>query len=165
VAFGVVAHVGAGGDLPSIGHLVALVAVVAAASTALRHRLLGPGTAVLVATAGQVALHAVAGGSQDHLSHGSHGHQAMGMGAAGTATEMWLAHALAVAATVLALLWQEQVLHAVVRLLVPVAPSLSLGHASRPFPGAPLLPRRTAESLVVVAPRRGPPPPPASAWS
>jgi hypothetical protein len=162
VAFAAVAHVGAGGALPTFSHLLALVAVVAVASGALRHRLVGVGTAAVVATLGQVALHAVASGSPGHGDHEQH---AMHVGSADTATEMWLAHALAAAATLLALHWQEQVLHAVVRLLVPDSSPLFLDHPPRPLPGAPRLPRRTAESLVVVAPRRGPPALPASAWS
>jgi hypothetical protein len=160
VSFGALAHVGAGGMLPSAGHLIALALVVGAASAALQRRLLRLPTAALVAGLGQVGLHTLAMGAE----HGAHAHHA---GASTAATEADLgmlgAHLLSAAATVLVLLWQEQVLDAVVRLVSPIRRAV----VQRPPQAlvARRSPRPPAALLLGVAPRRGPPPRPASARS
>jgi hypothetical protein len=155
VAIGAAAHVGAGGSLPSTGHLLALVGLVGATSLALHHRLVRAGAAVAVALSGQLLLHTLGSGAAAHAAHGAH--HAAGDGTAVAGWQMVLAHALGAAVTATALLWQEQ-------LVVVITRALRLGRRTAPpsydVPRPPTGARPlgvTTVRVLALAPHRGPP--------
>jgi hypothetical protein len=142
------AHYVAGGALPSTAYLLAILGLVGAVSALLRHRLLSTRVAVGAVVAGQLLVHTA---STSATTHGSH--------AAGlfTSDDMLLAHAVSAAVTVAALLWQEQAVVLLVRLLVPPT---RCGTFARPALGLPARhPGGVRRGIEVVryTPRRGPP--------
>jgi hypothetical protein len=156
VAIGAVAHVGAGGSMPTTGHLVALVGLVAAVSLALHHRLVHVGVAAAVATLGQLLLHTLGSGAAVHAAHGAH--QAAGEAGTGVAGwQMVLAHAIGAAVTVAALLWQEQL---VLALAGARRPGRQAAPPSYDVPRPPTGTRplgATTVRVLALAPHRGPP--------
>jgi hypothetical protein len=155
VVVGAVAHAGGGGSLPTAGHLVALVGLVAAVSLALHHRLVHVRVAAAVAMLGQLLLHLV---GSAHGSHGAHATHAATVGPESSAWQMALAHGIGAAVTVAALLWQEQL---VLTFLGAVRPGRLATPPAYDVPRPPTGTRplgATTVRVVATAPRRGPPP-------
>lgn len=153
VGLSAVGHVAAGGPVPDIAGLLALLAVVGGVSAALRQRLLGLRPAVGLVVLGQVAVHSGLTLTGAHAGHAAVAHDT------GMALEpaMLLAHAASAVVTLAAFLWQEQVLVVLGRAwawpgttYAPVSP-----------PAHPVLPARPGGSfgdlLAREVPRRGPP--------
>lgn len=144
------AHTAAGGPVPDSVELLWLVAVIGAASVALRQRIIAFRPAVALAVFGQVVVHTGLSLTGTHAGHAAHTATALD-------PPMLLAHAAGAAFTAAAFLWQEQV-------LVTLAKAWS-------WPGTTLVPvPRTAPPAAVVltsgsfgavlaraVPRRGPP--------
>jgi hypothetical protein len=130
LAAAVLAHLGAGGTLPGPGDLLVLVVVAAGATRAVRHGLLGVPSAALLATAGQVAVHlGFTGGravdaSSAHLTVHASGH-GPGVDPSWITGDMLLAHTVAAVLTMLVLLWQDQVVARLARVLLGIRTELS----------------------------------------
>lgn len=149
VAMGTAGHSVAGGGAPSSGLVLSLGAAVGAIAFALRAHLLSPRVAAPLAVAAQVGLHSTFAASTPAAHHAHAAHHSSG-------TEMLLMHALSAMVTVLALVWQEQV---VVHLVAgirgpepvrpPAHPPITAGRGAG---GSPV-----DRWLVSAAPRRGPP--------
>jgi hypothetical protein len=144
------AHYLAGGALPSTAYLLAILGLVGAGSALLRHRLLSTRVAIGAVVAGQLLVH-TASTTTTTMTHGPH---AAGLS---PSADMLLAHAFSAAVTLAALLWQEQ---AVVRLVRVLFPPARCGSFSRPTLSLPARhPGGVRRGIEVVrhTPRRGPP--------
>lgn len=118
VLFGALAHAAGGGGLPGLGTMLLLAGAVAAVSVSLRLRLLRLPTAAAIAVASQLLVHLIGARSELVPATGHHAHASVGS-PAGVDEQMVLAHTLSAAVTVLALVWQDQVLVRAVRHLFP----------------------------------------------
>ena len=166
VGAAVLAHASAEGGLPGPELMFPVVLVALGLTQAVRHHLLRPAAAAVLAGAAQTGLHllftAVPTGTSVHAAHHGSGHGA-GHGAGHAVVDpswltgdMLLSHAVAAALTLLALLWQEQVVADLRRLLRPRDPRAQLPDLPLWLPHA--APRWTGpRSLVTTAPSRGPP--------
>ncbi len=151
VAFSALAHAAAGGSLPGPEQLAALTALLVPASLALRHRLLTLRATASLAVWAQVAVHMLFSTTG---AHGTHGAPAP---LAGLSDDMFLAHGLSAVVTVLALVWQEQILGVVADWLVAARSSRLVLRWQDNVPAAGRASRGTWERMVDAAPRRGPP--------
>jgi hypothetical protein len=159
VGAAVLAHAAADGGFPGPEALLPVTLVALGLTQAVRHRLLRPAAATLLAGAAQVGLHvlltAVPTGSTGHAAGHAAGHSVLDP--SWVTGDMLLAHAVAAALTLLTLQWQEQVVADLRGLLrgrvADVAPLPELHTwVRRVTPSV-----RTSHSFITVAPRRGPP--------
>ena len=154
VALGALAHASADGALPELGSLTALIVLVGAVSFALRRRLLSVRVAAVLAVGAQLVLHTAAATGGAH--HGHHGH--LTQPASATDADMLLAHVLSAVVTVLALVWQEQVVTTLARRLTRLPRALA---PDTDVPSGPagdhLVSVGGSIALLALAPRRGPP--------
>lgn len=151
-ALAAVAHVVAGGRLPTPGFLLAFAATVFGCAVLTLARYLRVATVVPFVLVAQVALHAALDGVHAHAGHDA-GHDA---GLVTLSVPMLGAHLVTAVVSAIVLLIQEQVLAAVVA-------AVRLPGPSAPVPGAPLAVRASTHVrqarwvLLATSPRRGPP--------
>lgn len=153
--FAAVAHAAAGGVVPDIATVVVVALLVGSVSLALRLQLLNVPVAAAVAVLAQLAAHHMTtrpgfASAQAHQQH------AAGTSDGGSDELMLLAHTLSTVVTVLALVWQEQVLVQAVRWLFPPVVTVAVPHQPDDRCAAPVV-IAASVALLAVSPHRGPP--------
>ena len=159
VGFSALAHTAAGGSPPGLGLLAALTVLVLVTSLALRYRLLDLRRTAGVVVAAEVGLHVLFSAGGAHGTHGTHGVPGQ---LAGPNGGMLLAHGLSAFVTVLALVWQEQVLVTVADWLIAARPFALVLRRQDHRLGAGRLTTATWDRMVGCLSRRGPPVVPAT---